>query len=242
MSVQEHYDDHLAHFYSWMMGDIKVHSNDFYDFLVANRVFPFKSNIAIDLGAGNGIQSFALNTMGFDVIAIDFCNALLDDLETQSKGKHIKAVQGDIRNIKTLISESADVICCCGDTLTHLNSIFEVETMLNDAIDKLNTNGTLILSFRDYTKEVENVKISIPVKSDANRVLTCILEYEKKKVKVTDLFHENQNGKWNQSTSSYAKIRLAPKHVISILENHHMNIAVNKSKNGFVTLLAKKQP
>jgi len=59
MTVKEHYYKHLANFYSWMVGDFDKKRADFQDFLENNRVYPGKTKVALDLGAGHGIQSIA---------------------------------------------------------------------------------------------------------------------------------------------------------------------------------------
>ena len=100
MTVKEHYDKHLANFYSWMVGDFDQQRSDFQDFLESNNIYPSKSKVAIDLGAGHGIQSIALKNMGFEVTAIDFNEQLLNELKSYPDGHSIKTINNDIRNIK----------------------------------------------------------------------------------------------------------------------------------------------
>lgn len=49
MTVKEHYDKHLANFYSWMTGDFETKCNEFKKFLTDNSIAPFSNKIAIDL-------------------------------------------------------------------------------------------------------------------------------------------------------------------------------------------------
>ena len=72
MSAKEHYDKHLGDFYSWMVGDFNENQQAYQQFLTLNNIKPKTSKLAIDLGAGHGIQSVALAKMGFKVMAIDF--------------------------------------------------------------------------------------------------------------------------------------------------------------------------
>lgn len=99
MQVEEHYKNHLAKFYSWMVGDMNSKVHEFKTLLSTNEIRPFGNKVAIDLGAGNGIQSIALKELGFDVIALDFNDQLLDELESNPKGKNINIVRADIREI-----------------------------------------------------------------------------------------------------------------------------------------------
>ena len=80
MNAKEHYDNHLGHFYSWMIGDFNEKKNEFLDFCMAHKIKPTESKIAIDLGAGNGIQSVPLAELGFKVTAVDFIKLCLMNL------------------------------------------------------------------------------------------------------------------------------------------------------------------
>ena len=90
MTVKEHYDNHLADIYSWMVGDFSQKVADFQDFLTDNKISPKAGKVAIDLGAGHGIQSIALHNIGFNVTAIDFNEQLLNELTSNSNGQFVK--------------------------------------------------------------------------------------------------------------------------------------------------------
>ncbi len=240
MQVKEHYDKHLANFYSWMLGDFEPKSNEFKDFLLKNGIQPTDTNVALDLGAGNGIQSIALKEMGFVVTAIDFNNQLLDELESNSKGKGINIVQADIRSVLEFKELQPELIVCCGDTITHLKNKQQIEKLIRDSKNILSTNGNLILTFRDYSSELNDQQRFIPVKSSIDRILTCILEYGTEKVKVTDLLQEKINGKWIQKVSSYEKVRISPNEIVDMLKKNGMEIKFNEPINRMQTLIAKK--
>lgn len=70
MTVKEDYDNHLGNFYSWFAGDFDIHKDLFKKHCVDNDIKPIDSKYAIDLGAGNGIQTFALSDLGFSTFAI----------------------------------------------------------------------------------------------------------------------------------------------------------------------------
>ncbi len=240
MKVKEHYDKHLANFYSWMVGDFDKKRTEFQDFLENNRVYPNDARVAIDLGAGHGIQSIALKNMGFDVTAIDFNEQLLDELKSHPEGQSIKTVKTDIRNIEEDGGLKPELIVCCGDTITHLENKAEIEKLIVDCTSILCENGKLILSYRDYSDELNEQHRFIPGKSDRNRILTCILDYESDKVKVTDLLHEKTENGWNQKVSSYRKVRITPKEIAEMIENNGMKIVFNESISRMQTTIAKK--
>lgn len=90
MTVKEHYDNHLENFYSWSIGDFDKNKDSFKAFCVDNDIKPYVSKCAIDLGAGNGIQTIALSDLGFKVIAVDFNNQLIDELKSRIRDSPIE--------------------------------------------------------------------------------------------------------------------------------------------------------
>lgn len=239
MTTKEHYDKHLANFYSWMAGDFDTAKNLFKEFCINHKIKLFANKPAIDLGAGNGIQSVALAELGYRVTAIDFNEQLLSELSDKTDNLPIKIINSDIRNLKQF-NIQPELIVCCGDTLTHLESITEVKQLIADALEILCLNGKLILSFRDYSMELKDIQRFIPVKSDASRILTCMLEYFPDKIRVTDLLHEFENGRWIQKVSSYFKIRLSKETVIILMENLGLKIQYEQTEKGIINLIAEK--
>ena len=78
--------------------------------------------------------------------------------------------------------------------------------------------GVFAATFRDYaTSNLEGERRFILVRADADRILTCFLEYGDHQVMVNDLLHEKADGQWRQTISSYPKLRLAPEWVASRL-------------------------
>lgn len=111
MKVKEHYDNHLADFYSWMIGDFEKGKNAFKDFCINNKIESIETGNAIDLGAGNGIQSIALGELGFKVMSVDFNEKLLSELKLKIGELPIRLIEDDIRNIKTFTDSSVNFSC-----------------------------------------------------------------------------------------------------------------------------------
>lgn len=240
MTVKEHYDTHLSNFYSWMLGDFEERKNDFLKFCQEQSIRPFDSKIAIDLGAGNGIQSVALAELGFNVKAIDFNNQLLAELDTRKNGLPIEIIQDDIKTVSNYKENKPELIICCGDTISHLDSIKEIKQLIKDSFTTLIPNGKLILTFRDYSHELKDISRFIPVKSDSNRILTCFLEYFPDKVRVTDVFYEKENDKWQQKISSYEKVRISQNIIMSLLIETGFDIVLNETINRIITVIGLK--
>jgi SAM-dependent methyltransferase len=240
MTVKEHYDNHLGYFYSWMTGDFQAKSNEFKTFLNENFIRPSSSRIALDLGAGHGLQSIPLAEVGFQVLAIDFNQNLLDELKLNAGDLAITTINDDIKKVGTFASQP-ELIVCCGDTLSHLGNKLEVEKFIADIVKSLDKNGKLILSFRDYSIKLTGVERIIPVKSDDTRILTCILDYEDEFVNVTDLLYERTDDVWKQKVSSYKKVRLISNEIVEILEGNGMTIKFNQPVNRMSTIIATKK-
>jgi SAM-dependent methyltransferase len=240
MTVKEHYDNHLGHFYSWMTGDFQTKCNEFRNFLTDNSILPSTNKIAIDLGAGHGLQSIPIAEIGFQVLAVDFNQQLLEELKINAKDLKIKAINDDIKKVEEF-AVNPELIVCCGDTLSHLADKSEIIKFISDISNSLDSKGKVILSFRDYSTKLTGTDRFIPVKSDNSRILTCILDYEEEFVNVTDLLHEKINEVWIQKVSSYKKVRIFTNEIAGYLESNGMKIKFNKLVNRLTTIIATKE-
>ncbi len=215
-------------------------SKEFQDFLETNHILPHSSKLAIDLGAGNGIQSVSLANLGFSVKAIDFNKQLLNELRANSKGLKVEIFEEDIRDVAKYANLQPELVLCCGDTITHLDDMNDIRELIASIYKALSPNGKLILSFRDYSKELTGYDRFIPVRNDENRIHTCFLEYGEEYVTVTDLLHEKTGTDWNQKVSSFKKVRITTQDVLGFLENHSMKIVFNEPMNRLTTIIASK--
>jgi len=206
-SVAEHYRNLLAENYTWMFGvpfDEKVAEQK--ALLAGVLAGP---GLAVDLGSGPGFQSIALADLGFSpVLAIDTSEELLQELEAHRGTRPIETQVGDISEFAD--SRQAAVVVCMGDTLTHLPSKDAVRAMFGAVAKRLVSGGKFVLTYRDLTATLAGTERFIPVRSDADRIMTCFLEYEGADfVQVTDLLHVRGEGEWLLQKSSYRKLRLS---------------------------------
>ena len=207
MSAQSHYENHLAAFYAWMSGNFETKQQEQQDWFSGHGVLPRGNKVAIDLGAGHGLQSVSLAKLGFTVFAVDFNQHLLSELNARAKGLPVRTVLADLKNVPQYATD-AELITCMGDTLTHLDSIETVRNLIQQWFALLPAGGRIALSFRDLTEELFGEQRFIPVKADDQRIHTCFLEYEPGFVRVYDQLLEKQNGEWVQKVSSYRKLRM----------------------------------
>jgi 2-polyprenyl-3-methyl-5-hydroxy-6-metoxy-1,4-benzoquinol methylase len=241
MTVKEHYDNHLGNFYSWYTGEFDKNKDSFKAFCIDNDIKPIDSKCAIDLGAGNGIQTIALAELGFKVKAIDFNSQLIEELKSKIDNHLVEVFNDDIKLVSKYSQPQPELIVCCGDTLPHLDSFAEVRKLIQDSFDILSPDSRLILTFRDHSTELEDTNRFIPVKSDSQRILTCFIDYYPDRLRVTDLLHEYENGKWIQKISSYYKTRISRELVLGFLKDSGFKISLDTVANRMITIIGQKK-
>ncbi len=240
-TAKDHYDRQLASVYSWMFGTPESVIKRNQDLLNHLGIDSVPRGLAIDLGAGSGFQSIPLATLGFSVVAIDFCTSLLSELSDRARHLPIRTVHDDILNFPNYIEDQAQLIVCMGDTLTHLESLNSVQSLILDINRALATPGRLILTFRDYVStELEGTQRFFPVCSDESTILTCFLEYHTDIVEVHDLIYRKDGDRWVLSTSSYPKLRIDKMWICDQLHRCGLKIIQNELLNGMICIVAEK--
>lgn len=237
-SVSEHYQTLLARVYLWMAGGFEVAMrNGASDLDGVSK----DTGFAIDLGAGFGMHAIALARAGYEVLAIDSSQYLLDQLRSHADGLPIQTVAADLTRFKEhLPQRPADLILCMGDTLSHLDSVDAVVSLANDIASSLATGGRFVATFRDYTKLPEGPARFIPVRSDATRIHTCFLEAADDKVVVHDIVHDQTGAGWSMQVSSYKKLRLDPEEMCRLFTRAGLRASIGPGPRGQLRLIADK--
>jgi len=245
IDVQNHYDDHLGPIYEWMAGPFDagcVASSQLFEEL---GLSPAVSRMAVDLGSGHGFQAIPLAQRGYQVIAIDTCAELLQSLADRKGELSIQTVQADITDCWDDLPADLDVVVCMGDTLTHLGCPDEVADLIRRVAAALSQGGTFVTTFRDYVSApLQGDQRFIPVRSDANRILTCfleMLEMNDRHVRVHDIVHERSGSTWNLKVSSYDKLRLEPGWVGKVIQDFGLEIVIDRAARGMVTIAARSR-
>jgi 2-polyprenyl-3-methyl-5-hydroxy-6-metoxy-1,4-benzoquinol methylase len=239
-SVADHYRSHLAPVYAWMSGG--------FDAAIARgeteigAILPnlSKGSRAVDLGCGFGMHSIPLARRGCSVLALDSSSHLLEQLQAHAGTLPITAVEADLSAFQRYLHRPADIVLCMGDTLTHLPDRDTALQLFALTAISLRPGGTFIATFRDYTQALVGNGRFIPVKSDADRILTCFLEYAADHVDVHDMLHERNGDAWQLRVSTYRKLRLEPQWVSASLRDRGFVVRTEPGLAGMTRVIAAK--
>jgi SAM-dependent methyltransferase len=240
-NATDHYEDLLAEHYSWMFG-VSTPEKVAEQLELLRRLNVVRGELAVDLGAGPGFQSMALADLGFErVLAIDTSAKLLKELQLNSGDRPVEAIQSDMLELSQLVAPgTADAIVCMGDTLPHLPARELIPRLFTEVSRALRKNGRFVLTFRDFSSELRGVDRFIPVRSTADKIMMCFLEYGSDVVMVHDLIHIRDGITWRLVKSCYPKLRLCADEIHSDLEEAGFRVDIQESVRGMSALSVQK--
>jgi len=221
-----------------MFGDYDAMVRTQRAFFDGHSIAPNSTRVALDLGSGPGFQSIALSQIGFDVLAIDTSEELLRELAGRCGS--VKTLNRDFRDLSFAMGSRPELIVCMGDTLTHLGSVDEVRSVIRQTHALLVPKGRVVLTFRDLSVPRKDVDRFIPVRGDADRILTSFLEDAGDSVVVFDLLHERAGADWTLTKSCYRKIKLTKAAASAIAVEAGFRVETDQLKNGMIVVIGLK--
>ncbi len=237
---QEHYENLLADAYDWMQGGwrARVDSNLAF-FSEHSLVGP---GYTVDLGAGTGYQSAALAQHGYRVLAVDNSKKMLNTLSTRCADLEVSVAEGEMLGFSKHLEGEPNLIVCMGDSLPHVASEGEAVALLKEAHDALAPGGSLVLQFRDLTRLPEGNARFLPIRSDADRIFTCMLEeVSAEHVRVHDLLHQRSVSGFEQHISSYLKCRFGATWIDETLAQLGFIESHSSASRGLLTRVATRE-
>ena len=237
-SVREHYATHLAPVYLWMAGGFERAIAMGRADLESLNIDLSRCKTAVDLGAGFGMHAVPLAQAGCSVTAIDTSAVLLDELHQRSAGLLVRVVTADLLDVEAHVREPVPLVLCMGDTITHLESLKDVDRLFHAVSRCLVPGGHFVSTFRDYSNPAQGTARFIPVRSDTDRILTCFLEEQGDRMVVHDILHERRDTGWEMKVSAYQKLRLAPASVVERLQAAGLSATVSAGPRGMVCVVA----
>lgn len=241
VTVKEHYENHLAKYYSWMSGGFSKKLEENRKFFKDHNLWPRSTRVAVDLGAGSGFQSIPLCELGYQVIAIDLSHQLLAELKENAKDLSIEIINDDLLNFSKYSPDTVELVVCMGDTLTHLNTHQNIRELFKSVYNALEIGGHVVLTFRDLTTELKGLDRFISVRNDSKIIFTCFLEYEKDYVRIHDIIYEKKRNQWEMKKSVFNKIRISPHWTRKTLQEFGFRVEAYDIYNGVVCIIALKK-
>ena len=240
-TVREHYENFLGPVYSWILGDFDKARKSSERFFEEIGLVPSGNGAAVDLGCGPGCQTLPLAERGFEVVAIDFCAELLDELRRRNTSCRVKPVCDDIAHFRQHIDDSVELVVCMGDTLVHLPDTASVYRLIEDVCASLSPGGKFIYAIRDYKSPAPGGAARfIPIRASDDRIFTCFLDYEVDSVHVHDILHKKVNGEWLMEISDYRKLRLGIDELNEQLAGGGLGITTETTVDGMIAVVAEK--
>jgi SAM-dependent methyltransferase len=245
--IQDHYSNLLAKHYTWMFGVPFAAKVAEQEAILQDALHPAAERshlgMAVDLGSGSGFQTVALAEMGYSpVLAVDTSQALLKELQSHSDHQSVQTICNDLLNLNEFVSPAtATVVVCMGDTISHLNSRDAVEDLFRMVFSALIPGARFVLSYRDLSAEATGLDRFIPVYSDAGKIITCFLEFDRlDTVLVHDLVYCRDGEQWLLEKSNYRKLRLP----VDWLENAMARVGfkVKRGQAGRLVRLVGQKP
>ncbi len=97
-----------------------------------------------------------------------------------------------------------------------------------------------MVGFRDLaTHELKGMQRFIPVRSEADRIFTCFLDYQPDHVEVNDLLYTRASDTWQFTSSSYRKLRLNAAHVGQLVTHAGLTVEHSSTEQGLVRIVAR---
>ena len=243
MTIIQHHDALIGAFDSLGTEDFDSACKETVQRFKAIGLSPERNNLAVDLGCGRGTQSIALARLGFHVLAIDSCPALLAELKMNAtrEALPVSGIESDlVEHLKT-VRGAPGVITCLGDTLVRLESFQAVSEMIHLASRRIARGGTLVLGFRDHFSRMKRGdQVEIPVRRRDGQYVTRRIEGLADSVQVVDEFVEKREGRWVNRARSYEQLRLKPGRIASELRKAGLKIVRKENRAGLVTISATK--
>ncbi|MBI4665683.1 MAG: class I SAM-dependent methyltransferase [Nitrospinae bacterium] len=236
--VSAHYNNFLASHYTWMSGGRENKIAENLEFFDAWDISPKQKGQALDLGAGPGFGSIALSRRGFSVRAVDLCEKLLEEFRANAGNALVTIVHGDILEPENFGGHPVELVTLMGDTLTHLPSLESARELFKNIYNALSPNGKFLITYRDLSVERFGEQRFIPVQADADRILTCFLEYEPSRVNVYDLLYLRTPAGWLLSKSNYHKLRFSADEVERMLKTTGFAVVRREIVKGMTALMA----
>jgi ubiquinone/menaquinone biosynthesis C-methylase UbiE len=107
----------------------------------------------IDVGCGTGNHATRLNSLGYEITAVDISPAMLKIAKSKIKGNRIKIKQGDMKKLASIFPEERfDGAILLGQVSHHLSTDKETRTFFKGVHKILRKNGLFVFNAKNARK------------------------------------------------------------------------------------------
>ncbi len=119
------------------------------------------SKKVIDLGSGTGDHTRLFASEGYDVIGVDASEGMLE--KARAAAPDIPYVQGDMRDIDTVVHGEFGAAICVGNALPHLTGEHDVERLARGLRKVLLPDGPFLLQMINYDRIEQKKERALPL-------------------------------------------------------------------------------
>lgn len=175
----------------------------FYHALTRSTIDNVKHTISppakiVDFGAGTGRLSIPLSSEGYDIVAVDPCREILDQLESKALRKGLK-IQTECQRMQDFQADNEyDMALCVFTVLLYLLDEYSLKESIKAAISALRPGGFLLIDvpdaqvFQDYEISNDLITRRVRVEPKGGPIYqyqeTTDIRYSDRSVHYTDNF------------------------------------------------------
>ena len=154
------------------------------------------SSLVLDLCCGSGKITKMLSQKGYDMIAVDNSNEMLQIAMENSEGQNILYLNQDMRSFE--LYGTVDAVISTLDSINYLNNLKELEKVFSLIRNYLNFDGLFIfdINSENYYKNI--ISDNNFVFENDNAVLLWQNDFKKKNADFYLTLFEKENDKYNR--------------------------------------------
>jgi len=211
-SVLKFYDE-IAEDYHLIFGDWNqafAHQGEILDKVIQSKLnVSATHNISLlDCSCGIGTQAIGLSKRGYNVSATDISPVSVKRAEKEAVSNGVKINFGvaDFRSLDKDVAGSFDIVLSADNAIPHLLTDEDLTKAVQNIHTKLNHNGMLLVTIRDYDVLVkEKLSTTQPrVFDEGKRIVFQVWDWAKdgKTYTTNHFILQEINGKWETKHSS----------------------------------------